>query len=128
MNNMPDIGKMITDYVEQKQLSLHYHKKKSDAEKEYNKLLAVSGGEGKNFSLDEANRIYRAYNEMQLNEEQSRVAEEKFNEVDEKMKELGQILFHGTVTAEIILPAINGTPATSKFVTVSFPNGQVLVV
>jgi hypothetical protein len=34
-----EVEKMIQDYVEQQQRSNYYHKKKRDAEKEYNKLL-----------------------------------------------------------------------------------------
>lgn len=123
-----EVEKIIRDYIEQKQKSLYYHKKKSDAEKEYNKLLVNCGGEYKNFSLEEANKIYRAFKEMQVNEEHSKIAEDKFNEADEKLKELGSILFHATITADILIPPVNGEGVISKQVTVSFPNGQALVI
>ena len=65
MNSVSEVEKIIQDYIEQKQKSLQYHKRKNDAEKEYNKLLVSYGGEEKNFSLEEANKIYRAFKEMQ---------------------------------------------------------------
>ena len=128
MNSVSEVEKIIQDYIQQKQKSHYYHKKKNDAEKEYNKLLVSCGGEEKNFSLEEANKIYRTFNEMQANEELLKNAEDKFNEADEKLKELGSILFHASITANIIISPINGEGVTSKQVTVSFPNGQALVI
>ena len=128
MNSDSEVEKIIQDYIEQKQKSLYYHKKKNDAEKEYNKLLVTYGGEEKNFSLEEASKIYRAFKEMQINEENLKKAEDKFNEADEKLKELGSILFHASITANIRIPPINGEGVISKQVTVSFPNGQALVI
>jgi len=128
MNAISEVEKIIGDYIEQKQKSLYYHKKKNDAEKEYNKLLVSYGGQEKNFSLEEANKIYCAFKEMQVNEEHLKNAEDKFNEADEKLKELGHILFHATITADIIIPPVNGEGVISKQVTVSFPNGQALVI
>lgn len=128
MNAGSEVEKIIGDYIEQKQKSNYYHKKKKDAEKEYNKLLVSFGGEAKNFSLDEANKIYRAFREIQVNEELLKSAEDKFNEADEKLKDLGHILFHATITAEIMIPPVNGEELISKQITVSFPNGQALVV
>lgn len=122
-----EIEKIIQDYIEQQRKSHYYHKKKTDAEKEYNKLLVNSGGETKSFSLEEANKIYKAFKEIEINEGYLKEAENKFNEADEKMKELGQILFHATITADITIPPINGEQVISKQVTVSFPNGQVFV-
>ena len=55
-------------------------------------------------------------------------AEDKFNDADEKLKDLGHILFHATITAEIMIPPVNGEELISKQITVSFPNGQALVV
>ena len=127
-NAISEVEKIIQDYIEQKQKSHDYHKRKNDAEKEYNKLLVSYGGEEKNFSLEEANNIYRAFKEMQVNEDLLRNAENKFNEADEKLKELGSILFHASITANIIIPPINGEGVVSKLVTVSFPNGQALVI
>ena len=128
MSIASEVEKIISDYLEQKQRSHYYHKKKNDAEKEYNKLLVSFGGEAKNFSLDEANKIYHAFREIQINEEHLKNAEDKFNAADEKLKELGHILFHATITADITIPPVNGEALISKQVTVSFPNGQALVI
>jgi len=128
MNSVSEVENIIQDYIEQKQKSHYYHKRKSDAEKEYNKLLVSCGGEEKNFSLEEANKIYKAFKEIQLNEEHLKNAEDKFNEADEKLKELGSILFQASITADIMIPPINGEGVISKQVTVSFPNGQALVI
>lgn len=125
--NNSAVQKLIVDYIEQHQKSLYHHKKKTDAEKEYNKLLAISGGEDKNFSLDEAERIYNAYQDMVVNDEQSKLAESKFNESYEKLKELGQVLFYASITADIIVPPVNGGLPAQKKVTVTFPNGEVFV-
>ena len=128
MNTFSEVEKLIQDYIEQKQKSHYYHKRKNDAEKEYNKLLVSCGGEEKNFSLEEADKIYRAFKEMQVNEEHLKNAEDKFNEADENLKELGSILFQASITADIMIPPINGEGVVSKQVTVSFPNGQALVI
>lgn len=128
MNAGSEVEKIITDYIEQQRKSHYYHKKKNDAEKEYNKLLVNFGGEAKNFSLEEANKIYLAFREIQINEEQLKTAEDKFNDADEKLKELGHILFHATITANIRIPPVNGEEVVSKQITVSFPNGQALVI
>ena len=128
MNTFSEVEKLIQDYIEQKQKSHYYHKRKNDAEKEYNKLLVSCGGEEKNFSLEEADKIYRAFKEMQVNEEHLKNAEDKFNEADENLKELGSILFQASITADIKIPPINGEGVVSKQVTVSFPNGQALVI
>jgi hypothetical protein len=127
-DSVSEVGKLIQDYLEQRQKSWYYHKKKTDAEKEYNKLLVNAGGEDKNFSLDQAEKIYKAYREMITNDELSKIAEAKFNESDEKLKELGRILFRATITADITVPPINGHAAETKQVTVTFPNGEALVV
>jgi len=128
MNTGSEVEKIIRDYIEQQRKSQYYHKKKNDAEKEYNKLLVNFGGEAKNFSLEEANKIYQAFREIQINEEQLKTAEDKFNDADEKLKELGHILFHATITADIMIPPVNGEEVVSKQITVSFPNGQALVI
>ena len=128
INTVSEVEKLIQDYIEQKQKSHYYQKRKSDAEKEYNKLLVSYGGEEKNFSLEEASKIYQAFKEMQVNEELLKKAEDKFNEADEKLKELGSILFHASITAHINIPPINGEGFVARQVTVSFPNGQALVI
>jgi hypothetical protein len=125
--NNSAVEKLIIDYVEQQQKSLYHHKKKTDAEKEYNKLLTISGGEEKNFSLDEADKIYKAYQEILINEEQSKLAEEKFSDSYEKLRELGRVLFYASITADIIVPPVNGGLPIQKKVTVTFPNGEVFI-
>src|SRR6187455_3144244 len=106
MNAISEVEKIIQDYIEQKQKSHYYHKRKNDAEKEYNKLLVSCGGEEKNFSLEEANKIYHAFKEKQVNEDLLKNAEDKFNEADEKLRELGTILFHASITADIKIPPV----------------------
>ena len=126
-NNVSEVAAIIRDYMEYRQKFLDHHKKKSDAEKEYNKLLVISGGEEKNFTLDQADKIYTAYCEMLTHEEQSKSAEAKFSEADNKLKDLGRILFYATITAAIPIPHINGNTWNTKQVTVTFPNGEALV-
>jgi len=123
-----EVAILISDYLENKQNYLSFHKKRTDAEKEYNKLLVTSGGQDKNFTLDQADKIYNVYREMQINEEHSKIAEEKFIESERKLKELGQILFYATITADVIVPSVNGNGSGTKQVTVTFPNGEALVV
>ncbi|HJS54594.1 MAG TPA: hypothetical protein VJ765_08630 [Chitinophagaceae bacterium] len=127
-NPNSEVEKLIIDFIEQRQKSLYHHKKKTDAEKEYNKLLANSGGEEKNFSLEQADKIYKAYQEILKNEEQSKLAENRFEESYAKLKELGQILFYATITADVIIPPVNGGVPAAKQVMVTFPNGEVNVV
>lgn len=131
MNNIhpngSEVEKLIVDYIEQQQKSLYHHRKKTDAEKEYNKLLTISGGEEKRFSLEEADKIYKAYKEILVNEEQSTMAESKFNESYEKLKELGRVLFHASITADVVVPPVNGGLPVQKTITVTFPNGEVFV-
>jgi hypothetical protein len=123
-----NVEKLIVDFIEQRQKSLYHHKKKTDAEKEYNKLLANSGGEEKNFSLEQADKIYKAYQEILINEEQSKLAENRFEESYAKLKELGQILVYATITADVIIPPVNGGLPAAKQVMVTFPNGEVNVI
>ena len=125
--NGSEVEKLIVDYIEQHQKSLYHHKKKTDAEKEYNKLLTISGGEDKRFSLNEADKIYKAYQEILTNEEQYKLAEARFEESYAKLKELGRVLFHASITADITIPPVNGGLPTTKQVIVTFPNGEVLV-
>ena len=127
LQNNSAVERLIVDYLEQQQKSLYHHRKKTDAEKEYNKLLAISGGEEKNFSLYEADRIYQAYHDMTVNDEEAKLAESRFNESYEKLKDLGRVLFYARVTADIIIPPVNGGMPAQKTVTVSFPNGEVFV-
>jgi len=125
--NGSEVEKLIVDYIGQQQKSLYHHKKKTDAEKEYNKLLTISGGEEKRFSLDEADKIYKAYQEILVNEEQYKLEETKCEESYAKLKELGRVLFYASITADITIPPVNGGLPTIKQVRVTFPNGEVLV-
>ncbi len=127
-NPVSEVETLIRDFLEQRQRSIDHHKKKTDAEKEYNKLLALSGGEEKNFTLEQAEKIFKAHREMTLNEEYLREAEARFNEAYEKLKELGRILFHANITAEMDLPTLNGHATGTRQVTVTFPNGEVNVI
>lgn len=126
--NQSEVAGIISDYLENKHQFLSYHKKRTDAEKEYNKLLVTSGGQDKNFTLDQAEKIYVVYREMLANEEHSKAAEQRFNESEQKLKQLGQILFYASITADIIVPSVNGNGSGFKQVTVTFPNGEALVV
>jgi phage terminase large subunit GpA-like protein len=121
------IEKTITDYIELQEMSRVYAKKRNDLEKEYNKLLTVYNGEGKNYDLDQADRIYQVYSEMISYEEKLKIAGDSFNEAENKLKEIGRILFEATIHAEISLPAINGTAPHTRSVKVTYNNGEVLI-
>src|SRR5215813_4666491 len=126
-NNNTTIEKTITDYIELTEMSRHYGRKQNDLEKEYNKLLTNYNGEVKNYSLEQADKIYRTYHEMQVNDEQSKIAHEQFLEAEEKLKEVGRILFEATITAEISLSPVNIGVSDTRKVTVSFNSGIVIV-
>jgi|SRR5947207_8927507 len=119
------VEKTITDYIELREISRIYAKKRHDSEKEYNRLLANYNGEEKNYSLDQADKIYSVYCEMISCEQQLKVASDSFNEAENKLKEIGRILYEATIHAEISLPAINGTPRHTKSVMVIYNNGEV---
>ena len=120
-SNILSVENIIKDYLEHKERSIFYGKKRLDAEKEYNKLLTTYNGEAKHYSLDQADRIYKAYLSMSDNAEQSAQAQEKFIEAEEKLKEVGRILFEATITAEI------GESPAIRSVRVDYHNGQVVV-
>ncbi|HMU46290.1 MAG TPA: hypothetical protein PKC72_07985 [Chitinophagaceae bacterium] len=126
--NGSSVAEMIREYLDYRQKSQYYHKKKNDAEKEYNKLLVTTNGEVENITLEKAEKIYELYAEMIFNQEESRMTDIKFREADEKLKEVGRILFHTSVIADIEMPPLNGESRHAKQVTLSFPNGEVLVV
>jgi len=126
-NNIAGIEKTIKDYMELQEMSRHYAKKRNDLEKEYNKLLTNFNGEEKNYSLEQADKIYNTYCEMLACEEQSKIANDSFTEAETRLREIGRILYEATIHAEISLPAINGTPARTKTVMVSYNNGQVYI-
>ena len=81
------VEKTITDYIELREISRIYAKKRHDSEKEYNRLLANYNGEEKNYSLDQADKIYSVYCEMISCEQQLKVASDSFNEAENKLKE-----------------------------------------
>ena len=126
-NNHSTISKIITDYIELTEMSRVYGRKEIDLEKEYNKLLTEYHVEAKNYSLEQADKIYKVYHEMLDYKERSKMAIESIIQAEEKLKEIGQILYESTIHAQINLPAINGSPAQTKSVTVKFENGQVRI-
>jgi len=126
-NPNSEIEKTIKDYLELQEVSRLYTKKRNDLEKEYNKLLTNCNGEEKNYNLDQADKIYKIYCEMISCEEQSKIASDSFNEAENKLKEIGRILYEATIHAEISLPAINGSAAHTRSVMVTYNNGQVYI-
>ncbi len=126
-NPSSEIEKTIKDYIELQEISRVYAKKRNDLEKEYNKLLTNCNGEAKNYNLDQADKIYKTYCEMISCEEQLKIASDSFNEAENKLKEIGRILYEATIHAEISLPAINGTEAHLRSVMVSYNNGEVYI-
>jgi hypothetical protein len=118
---------IIRNYIEQKEKSYSYGKKRMDAEKEYNRLLTKYNGESKTYSLEQANRIYKAYQDMIAFGEESGIAQSKFMEAEENLRELGRILFQATITAEIPTTPVNGEAPGIREVTISYDNGAVIV-
>jgi hypothetical protein len=108
-------------------MSRIYGRKQNELEKEYNRLLTEYNGEAKNYSLQQADNIYKVYKEMLDYEEKAKIATESVYQAENKMKEIGQILYESTIHAQITLPAINGTPSQARSVTVRFENGQVII-
>jgi len=121
------VEKTIQDYIELREISRLYNKKRNDLEKEYNKLLSNYNGEEKNYSLDQADKIYAVYGEMISYEEQLKITNESFNEAENKLKEIGRILLEATIHAEISVPAINGTASHTRSVMVTYTNGEVYI-
>jgi hypothetical protein len=121
------IEQLIRDYIEQKEKSMFYGKKRLDAEKEYNKLLTNYDGEAKHYSLEQADKIYKAYLEMISYGEESSQARLCFDQAEEKLRDVGQILFDATVNAVISMKPLNGDSATTRSVRVTYINGQVVV-
>jgi hypothetical protein len=121
------VENIIKDYLENKEKSALYGKKRLDSEKEYNKLLTKYNGEAKHYSLDQADKIYKAYLEMLANGEESSLAQARFAEAEEKLREVGRILFEATITAEISIGPAGGELPTRRSVRVDYHNGQVVV-
>jgi hypothetical protein len=127
-NHTPSLEAVIRDYLEQKDKSIVYGKKRLESEKEYNRLLTKYEGEAKHYSLEHADKIYKAYHEMLANGEQAKNAQELFMAAEEKLKEAGRILFEATINAEIAMtPPINGEATGKKSVRIAYNNGQVIV-
>jgi len=126
-NSRSEVEKTIKDYIVLQEMFRLYSKKRNDLEKEYNKLLANYNEGENNYSLDQADKIYDVYREMISCEEQSKIANDNFGEAENELKKIGQILYEATIHAEISLPAINGTAAHTRSVTISFSNGGVTV-
>ncbi len=126
-NDHSTIAKIITDYVELTEMSRIYGRKQMELEKEYNRLLTEYNGEAKNYSLEQADKIYKVYKEMLDYEEKAKVATDSVRQAENELKQIGQVLFESTIHAQINLPAMNGTPAQTRSVTVKFDNGQVNV-
>jgi hypothetical protein len=127
MNTNSNVEKTITDYIVLQEMFRLYSKKRSDLEKEYNKLLTNYNDGEKNYTLEQANNIYKVYAEMLSCEEQAKIANDNFYEAEIELKKIGEILYEGNIHAEISLPAINGTPARTKSIVVAFNNGGVTV-
>jgi len=117
----------IKDYIENKEKAHLTGKRRIDLEKEYNKLLTLYGGESKHYNLEQAGSIYKAYREMTASEEEANLAKARFDEAEQKLMELGTILFEGTIEAEIALTPINGECIRTKMVRVAYYNGGVIV-
>jgi len=126
-NTVPGVETLIKDYMECKDKSLFFGKKRMDAEKEYNKLLTKYNGEVKSYSLEQANSIYKTYFDMLAFGEEAKKAETRFFEAEEKLKELGRILFDATISAQIFITPMNGDTPYTKTVTVTYDNGQVIL-
>ena len=126
-NDHSTISKIITDYMELTEMSRLYGRKEIDLEKEYNKLLTEYHVETKNYSLQQADKIYNVYKEMLDYKEKSKIATESLSQAEEKLKEIGQILYGSAIHAEITLPAINGKAAQTRSIIVRFDNGQVSI-
>lgn len=127
MTGTSNIESIIRNYIESKDRSISLARKKNDLEKEYNKLLTVHSGEEKNYTLEHADKIYQVYQEMILSSEEATIAEGRFTDAEEKLNELGAILFEATINAEISLPEKNGNSIVKKPVRVSWYNGQAVV-
>jgi hypothetical protein len=127
LNANSNLEKTITDYIVLQEMFRLYSKKRNDLEKEYNKLLTNYNDGEKNYTLEQADNIYKVYSEMISCEEQAKIANDNFNEAEIQLVKIGQILYEASVHAEISLPAINGTPARTKSIVVTFNNGGVTI-
>jgi hypothetical protein len=129
MNNspVPSVENIIREYIENKERSFVYGKKKIDAEKEYNRLLTKYNGESKTYSLEQANKIYKAYHDMITFGEEAVAAQSRFLESEEKLREIGRILFEASITADIPITPLNGDAPAIREITITYNNGAVIV-
>jgi hypothetical protein len=127
ISNSASVENLIKEYIEYKEKSSLYGRKRLDSEKEYNKLLTRYNGEAKHYSLDQADKIYRAYLEMVAHGEESSLAQARFTEAEEKLREIGRILFEATITAEIDMGPGSGESPVTRRVRIDYHNGQVVV-
>lgn len=121
------IENIIKNYIEQKERSILYNKRRIDLEKEYNRQLTMYNGEAKNYNLEQADKIYEAYQEMIICSEEAKIAKNRFDEAEEKLKELGSILFEATINAEISITPVNANIPVRRPVRVSYYSGEVVV-
>jgi hypothetical protein len=124
---IPSIEAIIREYLESKELSFVSGKKRIDSEKEYNRLLTKYNGESKTYSLEQANKIYKAYHDMHTYEQQASSAQARFLEAERQLREVGDILFQATITAEMPITPADGSAAVVKEITVNFHSGNVVV-
>jgi hypothetical protein len=124
---IPSIEAIIREYIESKELSFVSGKKRIDSEKEYNRLLTKYNGESKTYSLEQANKIYRAYHDMHRYEQQASSAQARFLEAERQLREVGDILFQATITAEMPITPSDGSAPVVKEITVNFHSGNVVV-
>jgi hypothetical protein len=124
---IPSIEAIIREYIESKDLSYMAGKKRIDAEKEYNRLLTKYNGESKTYSLEQANRIFKAYHDMHRYEEQASSAQSRFQESERQLREVGEILFQASITAEMPITPADGSAPVVKEITVNFNHGNVVV-
>jgi hypothetical protein len=126
-NSFPGVESIIREYLETKDRWLLSGRKSNDAQKEYNKLLAKFSGEHKNYTLEQADKIYKAHQDMTAYGEESKHVETKFKAAEEKLKEVGRILFEPTIHADVLFSPANGDAPITKSITINFDNGQVIV-
>jgi hypothetical protein len=126
-DTVPDIETIIKDYIGCKEKSIRYSKKRTDAEKEYNRLLTKYNGQAKHYSLVQANQIYKTHCEMTAYSEELKFVNDRFAEAEEKLQAIGRILFDATITADILMPPANGEVPGTRSITVTFNEGHVIV-
>ena len=128
----PRLEDIIREFLIYKEQSLSFGRKKLDAQKAYNRQLSEYSGEVKHYSLAQAEKIYRSYQDMQKYAAEAETASNQFQLAEQRLQEVGAILFEATITAEIEVGSgkaelEDDTAAVKKTVTVSFNNGHIIV-